>query len=102
MYVLTVVVFFCCNSPGRLPRLHSFPTRRFSDLMLNAWRSPGPSTARSDVSASRPGACASPGRLRHGSVQTRSEEHTSEHQSLTNLVCRLLVGKKQQQIYAAR
>src|SRR5258706_8799485 len=27
----------------------------------------------------------------------RSEEHTSELQSLTNLVCRLLLGKKKQQ-----
>src|SRR5258706_4069063 len=31
-------------------------------------------------------------RLRHG----RSEEHTSELQSLTNLVCRLLLEKKKQ------
>src|SRR5437016_11115857 len=33
-----------------------------------------------------------------GSV-TRSEEHTSELQSLTNLVCRLLLEKKNKQIY---
>src|SRR5258706_5904578 len=29
-----------------------------------------------------------------GSTQLRSEEHTSELQSLTNLVCRLLLEKK--------
>src|SRR5437016_10932266 len=29
-----------------------------------------------------------------GSVQARSEEHTSELQSLTNLVCRLLLEKE--------
>src|SRR5258706_1041064 len=29
-----------------------------------------------------------------GTLQTRSEEHTSELQSLTNLVCRLLLEKK--------
>src|SRR5438046_4485380 len=29
-----------------------------------------------------------------GGVRTRSEEHTSELQSLTNLVCRLLLEKK--------
>src|SRR5438093_7741427 len=29
-----------------------------------------------------------------GSIATRSEEHTSELQSLTNLVCRLLLEKK--------
>src|SRR5438046_9032350 len=31
-------------------------------------------------------------------VKTRSEEHTSELQSLTNLVCRLLLEKKKKQI----
>src|SRR5437016_13983747 len=31
---------------------------------------------------------------RDGSRQNRSEEHTSELQSLTNLVCRLLLEKK--------
>src|SRR5438093_9702638 len=30
-------------------------------------------------------------------VQSRSEEHTSELQSLTNLVCRLLLEKKKKQ-----
>ena len=29
----------------------------------------------------------------------RSEEHTSELQSLTNLVCRLLLEKKKKQLY---
>src|SRR5262249_61833947 len=34
-------------------------------------------------------------RRRHGlDVRSRSEEHTSELQSLTNLVCRLLLEKK--------
>src|SRR5437016_10125381 len=33
------------------------------------------------------------GNLRYG-ASTRSEEHTSELQSLTNLVCRLLLEKK--------
>src|SRR5262249_58334138 len=34
-------------------------------------------------------------------VQSRSEEHTSELQSLTNLVCRLLLEKKNKHQYAA-
>src|SRR5438093_6569420 len=34
------------------------------------------------------------GARRHLSVVHRSEEHTSELQSLTNLVCRLLLEKK--------
>src|SRR5262249_59786579 len=33
--------------------------------------------------------------LREVPVEERSEEHTSELQSLTNLVCRLLLAKKQ-------
>src|SRR5262249_57065388 len=34
------------------------------------------------------------GLARHGAQVARSEEHTSELQSLTNLVCRLLLEKK--------
>src|SRR5438093_8572951 len=34
---------------------------------------------------------------RNGGALTRSEEHTSELQSLTNLVCRLLLEKKKKQ-----
>src|SRR5437016_13972054 len=33
------------------------------------------------------------------SARTRSEEHTSELQSLTNLVCRLLLEKKKKKHY---
>src|SRR5258706_14621679 len=33
-----------------------------------------------------------------GTANTRSEEHTSELQSLTNLVCRLLLEKKKKRI----
>src|SRR5688572_32075102 len=36
-------------------------------------------------------------RLRHGAV--RSEEHTSELQSQSNLVCRLLLEKKKKNIH---
>src|SRR5438093_3064534 len=35
-------------------------------------------------------------------VQVRSEEHTSELQSLTNLVCRLLLEKKKERRTAGR
>src|SRR5258706_9396912 len=44
-------------------------------------------------SPSRTGSCASTKPSR-GPPRTRSEEHTSELQSLTNLVCRLLLEKK--------
>src|SRR5262249_60836819 len=53
----------------------------------------GSSTARScrPRSVPRPWQCARSGALR---ASARSEEHTSELQSLTNLVCRLLLEKK--------
>src|SRR5437016_10636900 len=37
--------------------------------------------------------------VRRGDLQLRSEEHTSELQSLTNLVCRLLLEKKKHKCY---
>src|SRR5258706_13105673 len=39
-------------------------------------------------------AAAKPTTSSRGALVTRSEEHTSELQSLTNLVCRLLLEKK--------
>src|ERR1019366_7451147 len=38
------------------------------------------------------------GRYLHTAVWIRSEEHTSELQSLTNLVCRLLLEKKKEDV----
>src|SRR5438270_10425629 len=68
-----ILSLFYCYGDHR--NLHSFPTRRSSDLPAERRRPrpanwPGP----------RPGA--------------RSEEHTSELQSQSNLVCRLLLEKK--------
>src|SRR5205814_9545435 len=64
--------------------LHSFPTRRSSDL-ISASRAP--EYAPSDESADA---------VKFTSFVTwkRSEEHTSELQSLRHLVCRLLLEKK--------
>src|SRR5438093_13370736 len=59
--------------------LHSFPTRRSSDLRRAAHH--GEDADRGPSSAG-------------GAGRPRSEEHTSELQSLTNLVCRLLLEKK--------
>src|SRR5258706_6924879 len=42
----------------------------------------------------RPFLCGARHELRRGGKILRSEEHTSELQSLTNLVCRLLLEKK--------
>src|SRR5258706_5805610 len=67
----------------RPPRSTLFP---YTTLFRS--RSPPFSACSSDCPASRAG----PSRPRH-----RSEEHTSELQSLTNLVCRLLLEKKKWQ-----
>src|SRR5438093_6716912 len=70
----------------RPPRPTLFPTRRSSDL---GGEPPHPPPARRARAAPRAGA----GRDRPARGD-RSEEHTSELQSLTNLVCRLLLEKK--------
>src|SRR5207248_10608288 len=69
--------FFYCN--GHHQDLHSVPTRRSSDLAASPTR---PSNSR-----------ASSRRCRITSAR-RSEEHTSELQSPYDLVCRLLLEKK--------
>src|SRR5205807_4259655 len=70
--------------------LHSFPTRRSSDLTScgrssrRSWRSPA-LAGRRWCTRCRP---------RRAPCTPRSEEHTSELQSPCNLVCRLLLEKK--------
>src|SRR5690349_23976363 len=70
------VVFFFKGFDAH-PVLHSFPTRRSSDLGARGAR--------------RRGGCA---RAPAGRARPRSEEHTSELQSRRDLVCRLLLEKK--------
>src|SRR5262249_59362155 len=90
------VPFLTFSRYAHLPDLHSSPTRRSSDLgstgrtrrssaMWSRWCATA--SAQSPSSSRRLGRC---GRAPSG----RSEEHTSELQSLTNLVCRLLLEKK--------
>src|SRR5437016_7769637 len=84
---------------GRHPDLHSFPTRRSSDL-----EGAGELLVRDLGGAvdgrSIKGMVLIDGQMHrlaidHGRrCEHRSEEHTSELQSLTNLVCRLLLEKK--------
>src|SRR5205085_10192278 len=94
------------------PPLHSFPTRRSSDLQrrhLRAVRRPDPLVRcevrdRDDLVRERAlggraaGALVRAGaelvELLAGELPARSEEHTSELQSQSNLVCRLLLEKK--------
>src|SRR2546430_7728241 len=51
----------------------------------------GPPARERDGATPRPGRCPSPASV---DGHTRSEEHTSELQSQSNLVCRLLLEKK--------
>src|SRR5687767_15977182 len=66
------------------PDLPSFPTRRSSDLQ----EAHGPQRPRGHHSQREAHAAAG------GRCAVRSEEHTSELQSLAYLVCRLLLEKK--------
>src|SRR5205814_9116505 len=90
---LRFVFFLYCSRPLRY--LHSFPTRRSSDLLPSTW--PG------SVARSRVGSVYIEGRIpvsirfffaANIRLRSRSEEHTSELQSLRHLVCRLLLEKK--------
>src|SRR5438132_6527211 len=72
--------------------LHSFPTRRSSDLSSRCCRYQAGQlfSAPSDHRDQRP-------RVEKRPV-SRSEEHTSELQSHSDLVCRLLLEKKKQEL----
>src|SRR5262249_59349596 len=95
---LALALFSHRSGPHR--DLHSFPTRRSSDLLvglpppLRIFRGVTQRTGHCNhlvkVSADRRRSLAFLPALR----LERSEEHTSELQSLTNLVCRLLLEKK--------
>src|SRR5262249_60489244 len=83
--------------------LHSFPTRRSSDLTASGSATARPATLRSIAalaSASSTSAYQSSIGIetktgpRGASEARRSEEHTSELQSLTNLVCHRLLEQK--------
>src|SRR5206468_12855857 len=84
--------FFYCSGDHR--DLHSFPTRRSSDLKCQGifsakWRPIREAGQQCDRAAS----LAFGQRVWHRS-SIRSEEHTSELQSRSDLVCRLLLEKK--------
>src|SRR5207249_8776026 len=104
--------FFSCHGAHR--DLHSFPTRRSSDLCDTSRRhrrgSLGTTGRRCSASlvallvlaqpdsALKPATISAwPASWRDGASQCcRSEEHTSELQSRFDLVCRLLLEKKKQ------
>src|SRR5205814_9489309 len=103
--VTPVRILFLLQSPVAHRDLHSFPTRRSSDLgpghVYIELASPDAVTAlRPDTDAllelSPYGTVcfARDGDHWKARVFQRSEEHTSELQSLRHLVCRLLLEKK--------
>src|SRR5947199_7642745 len=69
------------QAPRDLP---SFPTRRSSDLARDVSSTMPLPFAATEATARRPA----------DEIRPRSEEHTSELQSLRHLVCRLLLEKK--------
>src|SRR5690606_41337268 len=103
-YTLILLYTPRCSIYRHCPDLHSFPTRRSSDLvrqtfpaqLLTAAAAPAglvllpvPAPALPVPRARRQGSSTIP-----LNPQARSEEHTSELQSRENLVCRLLLEKK--------
>src|SRR5205823_12522333 len=100
---------FTDSSPAPDATLHSFPTRRSSDLAMEAMyvddltntteilleRRRRVRPAEAARAPRRRGAGGSATRAAAGALRLgRSEEHTSELQSLAYLVCRLLLEKK--------
>src|SRR5206468_12249130 len=102
-----------CSGCGSHCDVHSFPTRRSSDLdgagpARAARRCPSTSAtkvrrAMAMLRAMAMGAMAMPRAMAMGAMamlrarampRARSEEHTSELQSRSDLVCRLLLEKK--------
>src|SRR2546427_7655489 len=87
----------------RPPRSTLFPTRRSSDLLFETENpsaligSLAESVLTETVLGMPVDEVLTTGRLaiqEHVKTRTRSEEHTSELQSQSNLVCRLLLEKK--------
>src|SRR5687767_15381159 len=98
--MLFMSLFFFSYS-GDHRDLHSFPTRRSSDLSASSRASSTASprtTTATCTAATRPSTPPAPRRISAAfSTSPRSEEHTSELQSLAYLVCRLLLEKKKKQ-----
>src|SRR5436309_14252287 len=77
-----------------LRHLHSFPTRRSSDLPSSLGTSAAAALPRKTSLISWPTVSSRAPSARRSAMSSRSEEHTSELQSRENIVCRLLLEKK--------
>src|SRR5207302_9978083 len=83
------MILFSFSQHCAPPDLHSFPTRRSSDLLGLKQEAAAIEAAVKQSVVSKNGTAEI-----GGTLGTRSEEHTSELQSRENLVCRLLLEKK--------
>src|SRR5699024_11475570 len=102
----THAAVFSLPCAAHLPALHSFPTRRSSDLALGCHPRQPPTPAHQGPGEDAGHAC-NPGSVRGSPADEkgihcssrgrRSEEHTSELQSRFDLVCRLLLEKKKEE-----
>src|SRR5438876_3953346 len=91
-----MITYLCFSGRAAPPDLHSFPTRRSSDLQA-LFCGKMPQRAKNDASFYTCGlTCAG-----SSCIDDRSEEHTSELQSPVHLVCRLLLEKKKK-IHSSR
>src|SRR5947199_2945160 len=96
--IICIYAIFFFEGSGHHRNLHSFPTRRSSDLPLHRTGcrlrcSPISLRGWSRRSSHRRLSSSCCRRSRRA-PRDRSEEHTSELQSLRHLVCRLLLEKK--------
>src|SRR5205809_7073316 len=82
LFFFSFFFFFYCYAHHR--DLHSFPTRRSSDLTVAVGE---PAERGGEIAVGRV-------RRRAAEGEARSEEHPSELQSRLHLVCRLLLEKK--------
>src|SRR5205085_12093133 len=95
-HVVQRVLNLILQRPGDRRTLPSFPTRRSSDLAARPAQAarlpvtPAAACVRRRPAVDGPDPAHPPAQAQRG----RSEEHTSELQSQSNLVCRLLLEKK--------
>src|SRR5947207_15186113 len=90
--IYTVFFFFYSSRDHR--DLHSFPTRRSSDLEKKSGRILMPAKYPHSSSFQFSDRSRELSLFWYGLKLLRSEEHTSELQSHSDLVCRLLLEKK--------
>src|SRR5438477_8495543 len=87
-----ILLFFYRHGDHR--DLHSFLTRRSSDLTSTSAGSSAKTASVFIIARTKDSPTANRSTRATSAPATRSEEHTSELQSHVNLVCRLLLEKK--------